>query len=57
MGGDHVPPFLVRYVTVLVVVYILEEFMEPPHGDGDLGALKCRVKLILVQLPILVPVY
>ncbi len=58
-GKEHlyIPPFLVRDKSILVVVYILEEVVEPAHWDGNAGALKCHMKLVLVQLSILISVY
>lgn len=39
------------------MVYVLEELVEPAHWDSNAGTLKCRMKLLLIQLSIAVPVY
>ena len=57
MGGDHVPPFLVGDEAVLIMIYVLEELMQPARRDGDSGAFESRIELLLVELSVLVPIY
>lgn len=57
MGGDHVPPFLVGDEAVLIMIYVLEELMQPARRDGDSGAFEGRIELLLVELSVLVPIY